>query len=329
MKKNLLIIFIGVAFFIIGIFLGTRKTGNEKEVNRVRILLGTTVEIKIRGLDEKPGNDAANLAFAEVKRIDDLFSTYNEESPIWLFNNSDNDTVTVEEEIFHLIQKCDTFTNITNGGFDIAIENIMKVWNFNADAPVIPTPEKLYKALTQSGWSNIGLISNNRIVRKNRVAINLGAVAKGYAVDKAFEKLNELGIEKFLINAGGEIRHKGNDWIVGIQNPRNEGDFVERLILKDKAVATSGDYENFFLAYGKRYHHIIDPYYGSPSTKCQSVTVIADDCTTADALSTGIFVMGAEEGIKLAEKLGDFEVMIIDVYGNKFFSKGFSKYIKR
>lgn len=106
MKKNLLIIFIGVAFFIIGIFLGTRKTGNEKEVNRVRILLGTTVEIKIRGLDEKPANDAANLAFAEVKKIDDLFSTYNEESPIWLFNNSDNDTVTVEEEIFHLIQKC-------------------------------------------------------------------------------------------------------------------------------------------------------------------------------------------------------------------------------
>lgn len=167
------------------------------------------------------------------------------------------------------------------------------------------------------------------LLQKNGVEINFGAVAKGYAVDRAFEILKSKGIDNFLINAGGEIRQNGNDWIVGIQHPRDELRFIERLQLKDKAVATSGDYENYFITEGVRYHHIISPFDGKPASGCQSVTVIADDCTTADALATGIFVMGVEAGLALAENRNNIEVLVIDFNGNKHLSKDFNKYILR
>lgn len=330
MKKNIIIVFIGVLFFVIGIYLGKKETnGDEKVIKRTRIILGTLIEIKIKGGDEETANGAINHAFAELQRIDALFSTYNEESPVWKFNHSNAETLSVDEEIFRLMKKCDHFTSITGGAFDIALEKVIKAWGFDTQSPSVPVKELLDEALKHSGWGGIELAEQNIVINNKGVEINFGAVAKGYAVDRAFEILKGKGIENFLINAGGEIRQNGNDWIVGIQHPRDELRFIERLQLKDKAVATSGDYENYFINDEVRYHHIISPFDGKPASGCQSVTVIADDCTTADALATGIFVMGAEEGLALAENRSDLEVLIIDFNGNKFLSKGFNNYILR
>jgi len=330
MKKNIIIVFTGVLFFVIGIYLGNRNTnGDEEVVQRTRIILGTLVEIKTKEIDEETANKAINLAFAEFQRIDNLFSTYNEESPVWKFNHSNAETLSVNEEIFLLMKKCDYFTGITEGAFDIALENVIEAWGFNTQSPKVPGKDSLLEALNRSGWKNIELFDQDNIIAKNGVEINFGAVAKGYAVDRAFEILKSKGIDNFLINAGGEIRQNGNDWIVGIQHPRDELRFIERLQLKDKAVATSGDYENYFITEGVRYHHIISPFDGKPASGCQSVTVIADDCTTADALATGIFVMGVEAGLALAESRNNIEVLIIDFNGNKHLSKDFNKYILR
>ncbi len=150
---------------------------------------------------------------------------------------------------------------------------------------------------------------------------------KEKAVQKAIEVLKKSGITEALVNAGGEISVIGSDWKVGIQHPRDEREIIAAVKLKDITVATSGDYEQYFEQDGIRYHHIIDPKTGYPARGLQSVTVINQSNTFADALATAVFVMGNEKGMKLIESLDNTEAMIIDDKGKIFYSSGFKKFL--
>lgn len=316
-----------VVLFLIGFFIAQNKNYDVKTVKRSQILLGTVVEIQVKNNDEQKAEDATNKAFAEIKRIDDLFTTYNQASEVWKINNSCDTIISVNPEIYNLIVLCDSVTKISNNCFDVSLDNLIKLWGFDSGNPHLPKKESIDSALIKCGWNNMKITGQNKIIKKNNVGLNFGAIAKGYAVDKAMEVIIKSGIDDALVNAGGEIKVIGSEWIVGIQHPRIENEIIKKVKLKNISVATSGDYEQYFEVDGTRYHHILDPKTGYPAKGLQSVTIINKSNAYADALATAVFVMGKENGMKLIEKLKDTEAMIINSDGKIFYSSGFEKYL--
>ena len=171
------------------------------------------------------------------------------------------------------------------------------------------------------------MLGDNKIIKKENVGLNFGAIAKGYAVDKAIDVLKKHEIKEALVNAGGEISVIGNDWIVGVQHPRENNSIIKKIKLAGFTVATSGDYEQYFTVAGNRYHHILDPKSGYPSKGLQSATIINKSNSIADALATSVFVMGKENGLKLIETLDGTEAMLIDSEGKIFYSSGFENFL--
>ena len=152
--------------------------------------------------------------------------------------------------------------------------------------------------------------------KRKGMAINLGGVAKGYALDRAIKVLKERKVKEALINAGGDIKIMGKrDWKIGLQHPRKEDEVLAVIKLKDQAIATSGDYQRYFIKKGKRYHHIINPETGYPANKCMSVTIIGPNAIQTDILATGVFILGPEKGMELIEILENVEGIIVDVQG--------------
>jgi len=161
------------------------------------------------------------------------------------------------------------------------------------------------------------------------VQIDLGGIAKGYAVDRAITLLSDRGITSAIVTAGGDSRilgdKRGRPWMVGIRDPRNKQELVAALPMTDAAISTSGDYERYFESDGIRYHHIISPKTGESIRSTRSVTVIGTNTTTTDALSTSIFVLGQIKGMKLIESTPEVEAIIIDKAGIMYYSKGLQK----
>jgi len=163
------------------------------------------------------------------------------------------------------------------------------------------------------------------------MSIVLGGIAKGYAVDQAFELLKNLGYDNMIVNAGGDLRvgglKFGQLWSIGIQDPRNPERVMAKLSLAKGAIATSGDYEKYFIHQGKRYHHILNPKNGLPAEECQSVTILSKDGMTSDALSTAVFVLGPEKGYSLCQKVRGVECLIVDKDGKITLSSGLKEQI--
>jgi len=295
-------------------------------INRSRILLGTVVEIQVRDKDRKKAETSIEKAFNEIKRIDELFSTYNEDSPIWKLNHNKDTLITVDPEIFSLMALCDSIYNLSYGSFDVSLNKLITTWGFDSDDPFMPDDDKLSSALLNSGWNNINLLEENSFKRSTGTELNFGAIAKGYAVDKAVNVLIKLGINSALVNAGGEIKTIGDDWVIGIQHPENQNLIIEKVNPGEMSIATSGEYEKYFELNGKRYHHILNPKTGYPADSLISVTVLNKSCTIADALATAVFVLGQSKGLRLIERLPETEVMIIDNQMNKIYSSGFEKF---
>ncbi len=327
MKNKIVYGVLVVVLFLIGFFIAKNGSDELKTIKRTQILLGTVVEIQVRDNDEKKADNAISKAFSEVKRIDELFTTFNDQSPVWKINNSTDTVINVDPEIYNLIVLCDSITKLSDGSFDVSLDNLTKAWGFYTDDPHLPSKTAIDSALLFSGWEKIKLLDANRVKKKEKIGLNFGAIAKGYAVDKAIDVLKRSGATQALVNAGGEISVIGNDWIVGIQHPREINSIIKKIKLDGYTVATSGDYEQYFEVEGIRYHHILYSKTGYPSRSLQSVTIINKSNTFADGLATAVFVMGKEKGMKLIESLNDTEGMIIDSTGNIFYSSGFEKFL--
>jgi thiamine biosynthesis lipoprotein len=275
-----------------------------------RIAMGTFVEVI------SPYREASGIVFSEIKRIEDLLSKYNPDSEVSRLNKGGE--IKASPETFYVIKKAKEFWQASYGAFDITVGPLVDLWGFTEKEYFMPTKEEITKVLGSIGSDKIILNDSDNVVKfmASGMKIDLGAIAKGFAVDCAVKKLKESGIKSCLINAGGQIYCLGEKfnrpWQVAVKNPRSRG-FADYLELKDQAVATSGDYEQYFIKNNKRYSHIFNPRTGFPADSgVISVTVIATDGLTADALATAIFVLGKEKGLALADKFPNVKVEIVE-----------------
>ena len=295
---------ITIAYFFI------QKNNSDKRLYREkRVLMGTFVEVV------SPRKEAIRIAFEEIARIEKLLSKYNPESEVYRLNKTG--TLKVSPETFYIIQRSKEFYHLSNGAFDITIAPLMDLWGFTNGDYNTPSEAKIEKALKLVGSDKIILHQSSFVIQfiAPGIKIDLGAIAKGYAIDCAVKKVRAYGIKDFLINAGGQVycsgERFGKPWVVAIKNPR-ANELASYLELKNKAISTSGDYEQYFFKNKKRYAHIINPKTGYPAeNSIASVTVIAEDGLTADALSTSIFILGKEKGGLIAQRL-KAEIKIIE-----------------
>ena len=248
---------------------------------------------------------------------------------MWRINNSISDTITVSGEYFYILNQCDRYWKESGGAFDPAIGNIIDLVGFEKGNPKLPSPEMIKEALKKTGWKKIKLEEPNVLIKPSQIKLSFNACIPGYAADRVAQILTGNGINNFLVNAGGEIFAKGNNWKVGIQHPRKQNEFLNSILIDGTSVSTSGDYQQYFKKDGKRYSHIFNPATGMPANELEAVTIIAKDALTSDALSTVVFILGKEKGIKLIEKLPGVEGLIVDTTGTIYQSSGFGKYILR
>ncbi len=290
-------------------------------------LMGTRVSVELWHEDQARGRALVEQVLAEYRRIDAGMSTYKADSEISAINRSAAiGPVETSQELFDLISRSVELSSLSAGAFDITYESVGYLYDFRARQR--PSEAEIDIRLAAIDYRNIVLDPAARTVAFARpdVRINLGGIAKGYAVARGAELLQAAGVEHALLNAGGDTRvlgdRRGQPWIVGIRHPRSADQVVTRLPLVDEAISTSGDYERFFEDGGRRYHHILNPVTGTPTEGVLSVTVIGPDATMTDALSTALFVLGVEPGLELVQGLPLYEAVIVDASGRLSYSDG-------
>jgi thiamine biosynthesis lipoprotein len=291
-----------------------------------RILMGTSVEISISQVRHDKAEEAMEAAFQEVERINRLMSHYRPDSEVsQISRHAGERKIRVSPETLEVIERALYFSRLSGGAFDITIGPVFRLWNFRDGK--IPDPEKLRENLKKVDYRRIMADRSRSTVYLNdpRMELDLGAIAKGYAVDRACEVLRKRGVENFLVNAGGDLRVEGRKekeipWTIGIQHPRLPSDLIARIQPKNAGIATSGDYEKYFLKDGERYHHILVPSTGLPGRECQSVTILAPTAMDADALATTVFVLGPKKGFALVDEMPNVHALIVDRRGSVLLS---------
>lgn len=302
-----------------------RLPTDEQSFSRTALVMGTLVEIKAFGLDEEQLDRAVSEAFAEMTRLERLLSSHLPESDVSRLSNAST-TFTVSQETSDLLRLGQQIALQSDGVFDMTLGGVKKLWAIETDAPQVPTAEELLSALTGVGPQALQIEGQQVTKAVAALQVDLGGIAKGYAVDRALAILRRAGVPSAAVNAGGDIgllgtRH-GRPWRIGIQHPRKPDELLTRLDLADRAVVSSGDYERFFERDGVRYHHIFDPRTGQPARLCQSVTVVAATVARADALATAAFVLGPDAGLKLLEQLPDVEGLLVAADGSSHQTSG-------
>lgn len=294
-----------------------------------RLLMGTFVDITVHAPTRDKARRAANAAVAEIERVEDLTS-FHRQSGLARVNKSAGSVqpIPVDRELLELISTSIRMAEKTGGAFDPTVGPLSRLWNFSSDEPYLPKKEEVAALLPLVGPQKIEIDIEEGTVRlvKTGMAVDLGAIAKGYALDRSRAVLEEMGIDSALINAGGDIlamgeKEKGVPWKIGVQDPRQRGGILAIVELSDRVIVTSGDYERFFMKDDTRYHHILDPGTGYPSRGVQSASISAKDGVTADALSTAVFVLGPKKGIELIDSLKDSECLIVDAQGKVHMSE--------
>ncbi len=268
-------------------------------------MLGTKIDLKAMHPDILECKKAFFYAYREIERVDGLLSSHKENSEIAAINRlSGAAPAKVSFETFAIIRRAVDYSARFGGIFDPSIGSVTTLWGFNDEEAdiAIPEPHELARAVALVNYRDVRLNAADTTVflARKGMRLDLGGIAKGYAIDRAAHVLDARGLTRFLINAGGDIfargaKLEGEKWLVGIQHPRKPNELLATFRVRDMAVATSGDYERFKIIDGTRYHHIMDPRSGFPAGLNQSVTVFAGSAEEADALATYLFVLGVQK----------------------------------
>jgi len=293
------------------------------DIHATRFIMGTLVEFTIAAQDSKQSAAAIAAAAAEMQRIEDAFTIYGDHpNAVKTFNASSPGTpVRLPDEVAALLTLALTVKQQSGGAFDPALGKLDLLWGFSKDPPpTSPPPQAAIEAAIPPARC-IEKQGNQWRRLDARCLLDFGAIAKGYGIDRGIAILQQYGIHNAIINAGGDIRligsHGDRPWHIGIRHPRKHNDVIASLKLKgDVSIATSGDYERFFINDGKRYHHLLNPKTGWPATGSQSATVIAASATLADAWSTALFIQGVD-GVKLQQHM-KHNVLLVDNNGTLF-----------
>lgn len=283
---------------------------------RSQPMMGTGFEIQVVSRDGARAAEAIDAAFLEIERVEALLSEWRQESEISDLNRRGaKSAVAVGPELFEVIERGLYFGEVSGGAFDITFATCAGLWSGGEEA--LPEKEEVERCVPQIDYEAVILDRSRKEIRFARAGtkVGIGGIGKGYGVDRAAAVLKERGLSDFVVDGGGDLHVSGTNlgapWTVGVMNPRAPDELLGLVRLSEGAVATSGDYERFFIKDGVRYHHIIDPRTGWPAQGTMAVTVVATNTTDADALATALFVLGPERGLELVERLDGVEALIV------------------
>jgi len=328
---------------IIFLYAANRENGSRsfQKIERESYRLGTIVRITLYGEDSKKLNNALDLSMKEIERLENLLSVNIPSSDVSLVNRASGEyPVKVTEETGVLLERALEWSERTGGAFDPTVGKIVKLWGIGTESAAIPGSEQLKQAVELTNFRKISVVHKAEgtfVQTAKGQRLDLGGIAKGYVTDKVRALLINEGIGSALIDLGGNIAVFGNspkpgNWKIGLQHPfMPRGEYFGVAEVSDVSVVTSGAYERYFESGGIRYHHIFDPATGYPArSDLASVTIISEDSTDADALSTALFVMGFEKGISFLRELKNIEAVLVTkkpegtvVYVTKGLSEGF------
>ncbi|MBU2955411.1 FAD:protein FMN transferase [Marinobacter sp. F3R08] len=278
----------------------------------------TPIELEFWAEDKTFADRVGEDVLAVFHQVDEQMSRYREDSEVSRLNRTAPDgPISVSSGLFQVLEKARDVSVLSDGAFDVTFGSIGYLYDFRAGKK--PTDEEIQSGLSRVNFRDVLLDQEAHTVeyRQPGMLVDLGGIAKGYAVDLGVEHLVSSGIRHARLSAGGDMRllgdKRGRPWYVGIRDPRSEGRNAVVLPLQDVAVSTSGDYERFFLdEAGDRVHHILSPVTGKSVRGVQSVTIIGDNALTTDGLSTAVFVLGPEKGLEMIERLPGIDVVVID-----------------
>jgi thiamine biosynthesis lipoprotein len=286
-------------------------------------LLGSPFEITLVGKDTVSINTNIDLAVAECKRIENLISDWIPTTPLSEINrNAGIKPIKVPLELISLLERSKKISELTQGAFDVTYASMDKIWKYDGSMKKMPSEEEIKKSVAKVNYKNLLIDTGKQTVflKENGMKIGLGGIGQGYIADKIKELLKEKGVTSGIINVSGDIstwgkQPSGEQWKIGIKNPVNKDKIFATFPIEDTAVETSGSYEKYVVFNGKRYSHIIDTRTGYPATGLVSVSVFAKTTELADALATGIFVLGKEVGMDLINQLPGIECIMVDDLG--------------
>lgn len=324
---SLAILLVGVAglLFAMARESGTRRSTASRAITFTGATMGTTYSVKVAGLPAAIGQDqVADKIQASLDHINALMSTYIAESELSRFNaNTGLDWFSVSPETAQVVAEAIRVGERSNGALDVTIGPVVDLWSFGPEARpegVVPNDQQIAAALATVGFTQLEVRLDPPALRKKvpDCRVDLSALAKGFAVDQVARTLESLGIDRFMVEVGGEIRTAGRNpddrpWRIAVEVPTTIGRGIQRVVAPgNRAMATSGDYRNYFEHEGVRFCHIIDPRMGRPvHHRLASVSVISDSCMEADALATALFVLGPEEGLQLATAQGILALFVV------------------
>lgn len=335
----LLILCFGLLVAGVSVFLSERRI---KEYRSEQFLMDTLVSIKVYGDDAATLPAAVAAAYDEMHRIAALVDHFPlpgtedcRRSDVCRINEMAGiGPVLVDADTLAMLLLAKKYHDLSDGAFDVTIGPVMDLWDFTGNDPQVPASQSIVETLplVDIGSLVVNAAESTVYLRNVGMKLDLGALAKGYATEKALQALAGQGIKKALIDAGGNIRVLGSNarnapWRIGIKDPRKADALVAIVALEDAAAVTSGDYYRYFEAGGKRYHHILHPRSGYPASENMSVTVVSQDAGLADLLSTAFFAMKGEEALTLAEKLG-VNLVLVSADGRIVHSSGLANSIE-
>lgn len=295
-------------------------------------IMGTRVSVTLWHDDPAVAQRLAAQVMTEMRRIDNTYSPYKDSSDLSLMNReaperSAANPLTISPEMTRLLDKALYYGRLTDGAFDITFASLARYYDYRAGTQ--PSDSQREQLLPAIDYRHVKLDKAAHTVyyTQPQVYVDLGGIAKGYAVDRAIALLREAGVQHASVSAGGDSRvlgdRYGRPWVVGIKQPRGAEGVAIKVPLNDSAISTSGDYERFFIgAEGERIHHIINPRTGKSTDELASVSIIGPDGFDTDALSTSVFVLGAAKGLALIDKLPAFDAILITRAGKVAYSRG-------
>ncbi|HSH34663.1 FAD:protein FMN transferase [Schnuerera sp.] len=338
MKSKRAIIFIIIATILSFIIIGCKGVDTKGPLTKTEFLMDTVITLKIYNHNDKK---ALNKAIDRLKEIEEKMSATIDTSDVSLINkNSGIKPVKVHDDVFEVIQQAKYFATITDGAYEPTIGPLVDLWDITGtekdERDNIPAEEEIKNAMELVDYNDLELMDDNQVfLKKKGMKLDLGGIVKGYAADEVKGILIEEGVESAIIDLGGNVyalgsKENGEAWKIGIQDPFEvTGSFLGILSVKDKSIVTSGDYERYFMYEGEKYHHIINSNTGYPSeNEVSGISIISEKSIDGDALSTALFILGVDEGVKLINKLDDVEAIFItkqeEVFVNENIIENFS-----
>jgi thiamine biosynthesis lipoprotein len=313
-KKNIAFWVTGCSIVFIAVVLvsSCRMNARNKKYHHSRVVIGTYVNIDVCSSRRNgPGvSEAMNRVWERFDEIEQRMNAYDMESDIGKINQSAGKAVAVHPDVYTLIQQAADFSKKTEGAFDITVRPLIEMWRRGQKENHVPSAEEIELTRKRIGADKVNFLHEGQgAVFCDGCMIDLGGIAKGYAVDEAARILRDHHFENFLINAGGDMygggkNCHGQNWRIGVRDPRNGDRLIDIVEISNQAITTSGDYEQFYEIEGKRFSHIINPLTGYPQQGIVSATVIAPSAVEADVFSTALMVWPATQGMDFINQQG-------------------------